>query len=69
MESPRSRPERRSAVDEVKRARQDYKRLGTVAGDEARKLAARFQAACDRVLAWASPPEPDRTARIAGKAE
>ena len=51
--------ERRAAAEEVKRARHDYKRIGAVPGDEARKLAARFKAACDRVLAWAVPGKQD----------
>ena len=41
--------ERRSALDQVKLAKADCRRLGSIAGDEGRELLARFHAACDRV--------------------
>ena len=47
--------ERRSAVEEVKRASADCRRLGSVVGDEGRQLLSRFHAACDRVQSWAAP--------------
>ncbi len=47
--------ERRAAADEVKRAKQDYRRIGTVPGEDGQRLATRFHTVCDRVLAWASP--------------
>ena len=50
--------ERRSAADEVRRAKQDVRRLGKVAGDEGRRLTDRFHAACSQVLKWAEPRQP-----------
>ena len=55
--------ERRSAVEEVKRAKADYRRIGSMTGDEGRELLARFHAACDRVEAWASPGGHRRSGR------
>ena len=52
--------ERRSAADEVRRAKQDLRRLGRVSGDEGRTLVARFHEACDQVLRWAEPRKPER---------
>lgn len=45
--------ERRSALEEVKRAKIDCRRLGTVSGDQAEKLLDRFHSACNEVLKWA----------------
>ena len=44
---------KRSAADEVRRARQDLGRIGPVSGDTGRELISRFDAACERVLRWA----------------
>ena len=55
--------ERRSAAEEVKRAKADYRRIGNIVGDEGRELLARFRAACDRVDAWASPGGSRRSGR------
>jgi len=41
--------ERRSALEEVKQARADCRRLGDIAGDDGRQLLKRFHSACDRV--------------------
>ena len=53
--------ERRTAVDEVKRAKQDYRRIGTVSGKEGQQLAQRFRIACEQVLTWAAPGKPEKT--------
>tara|TARA_B100001123_G_scaffold106442_1_gene123792 strand:+ start:3705 stop:6602 length:2898 start_codon:yes stop_codon:yes gene_type:complete len=45
--------ERQSAREEVKHAKMDCRRLGTVPGDQGKKLLGRFHAACDEVLEWA----------------
>ena len=45
--------ERRSALEQVKRAKRDCRQLGTVTGIEAKKLLDRFHSACDEVLEWA----------------
>ena len=50
--------EKRSAADEVRRAKQDVRRLGKVTGDDARQLTERLHAACDKVLRWAEPKKP-----------
>ena len=52
--------ERRSALEEVKRARADCRRLGDIAGDDGRQLQRRFDSACDRVQGWASQGRPQR---------
>ena len=49
--------ERQSAREEVKRAKMDCRRLGTVPGDQAKKLLGRFHSACDEVLKWAESKE------------
>ena len=53
--------ERRSALEQVKRARVDCRRLGKLAGDEGRQLLARFYAACDQVERWAAPGKAKRS--------
>lgn len=45
--------ERRSALEQVKRAKMDCRQLGPVPGTEAKKLLDRFHLACDEVLEWA----------------
>ena len=56
--------ERRSALEEVKRARADCRRLGnSPTGDTGRQLLTRFHSACDRVQSWASPGAPQRSRR------
>ena len=44
---------KRSAADEVRRARQDVARIGPVSGDTGRALTRRFDDACDFVMRWA----------------
>ena len=44
---------KRSAADEVRRARQDFARIGPVSGDTGRALTRRFDDACDFVMRWA----------------
>ena len=53
--------QRRAAVDEVRRAKHDLRRLGHVGGDEGRRLTERFHTACDRVIQWADPAKPKRS--------
>ena len=55
--------ERRSALEEVKRARADCRRLGNIPGDKGRQLLTRFHSAYDRVQSWASPGTPQRSSR------
>ena len=55
--------ERRSALEEVKRARTDCRLLGNIPGDKGRELLTRFHSACDRVQSWASPGTPQRSSR------
>ena len=61
--------ERRSALEEVKRARADCRRIGDIAGGDGRQLLKRFNSACDRVQGWASQGRPQRPTRdsIAGR--
>ena len=47
--------ERRAALDEVRRAQVECRRLGTLIGDEEHQVLDRFHTACGRVLAWADP--------------
>ena len=49
---------KREAGEEVRRIKQDYRRLPTLGGDEAQRLATRFHQACEKVLRWAGPPPP-----------
>ncbi len=60
--------ERRAAVDEVKRAKQDYRRIGKVSGEKGQRLVERFHAACDQVLKWAAPEKPNKAPRTDGSA-
>ena len=53
--------ERRSVLEEVKRAKADCRRLGSILGDEGRQLLTRFHSACDKVQGWASPRRPQRS--------
>ena len=55
--------ERREAMEEVKRVKQDVRRMGTLPGETGRRLAARFHAACEDVLRWAGPPKRTRSGR------
>ena len=41
---------RRAAMDEIKRLQLERRRLGSIPGEEARRVGARFQRACDRAL-------------------
>jgi hypothetical protein len=50
--------ERRSAANEVRRAKEDVRRLGNLPGDQGRQLTNRFHVACERVLRWAEPKKP-----------
>ena len=59
--------ERRSALEEVKRARADCRRLGDIFGDEGRQLLTRFHSACDKVQRWASPARPQRRDATTGR--
>ena len=52
--------ERRAALDEVKRAQAECRRLGSPVGDEGRKLLSRFHVACDAVVRWADPKRSQR---------
>ena len=58
--------ERRTAVDEVKRAKQDYRRIGTVSGEKGQQLAQRFRTACEQVLRWAASGKPEKTPGAGG---
>ena len=57
--------ERRSALEEVKRAKADCRRLGEVVGEEGRRMLTRFHSACASVQSWASPGSPQRLSRDA----
>ena len=57
---------RRVAVDEVSRLQAERRRLGQLPGEEGRRLAERFQHACDRVLRQAQPRKPRRSTRSVG---
>ena len=46
---------RRAAIEEIKRLQLERRRLGSVPGDAARQLGARFQRACDRALERSRP--------------
>ena len=56
---------RRAAIDEVRRLQTDRRRLGSLPGEEGRHLSARFQRACDRLVAKSPPREPERSSRPA----
>ena len=55
--------ERRSALEEVKRAKADCRRLGSIPGDKGGQLLTRFHSACDKVQSWASPGTQQRSNR------
>ena len=55
---------RRATVDEVNRLQVERRRVGQLPGEEGRRLAERFQRACDRVLQQAQPGKPPRSARV-----
>ena len=55
--------ERRSALDQVKRAKIDCHRHGNLTGDEGRQLLTRFHAACEQVESWAAPKGPQRSSK------
>ena len=47
--------ERRAALDEVRRAQVECRRLGNLVADEDHQVLERFHTACGQVLAWADP--------------
>ena len=53
--------ERQATIDEVRRLQGERRRLGSLPGEEGRRLAARFQRACDRLVAQLQPRKPERT--------
>ena len=55
--------ERRSALEELKRAKADCRQLGNIVGDEGRRLLSRFHSACDRVQSWAAPGRSQRSSK------
>ena len=47
--------ERRAALDEIRRAQVECRRLGNLVADEDHQVLERFHTACGQVLAWADP--------------
>ena len=58
---------RRSAIEEVSRLQAERRRLGQVPGDEGRRLADRFQRACDHVFQPGKPASTQRKAAVPGR--
>ncbi len=58
---------RRSAIDEVVRLQAERRQLGQVTNDEGRRLADRFQHACDRVFQHGKPASNQRKAAVSSR--
>ena len=58
---------RRSAIEEVVRLQAERRGLGQVTGDEGRRLADRFQRACDRVFQQGKPASNQRKAAVSSR--
>ena len=58
---------RRSAIEEVVRLQAERRQLGQVTNDEGRRLADRFQHACDRVFQHGKPASNQRKAAVSSR--